>query len=73
MDTSCGWANPPDHQRWHAKWKLSRNVHKLRTRFFFYTFGADLYAQSVLIDKASASELRRRFIKSALLVGWNGF
>ena len=32
-------------------------------------FGADLYAQSVLINKISASELRRKYIKSALLVG----
>ena len=28
-----------------------------------------LYAQSVLINKVSASELSRKFIKSALLVG----
>ncbi len=33
------------------------------------TFGADLYAQSVIINKISASELSRKFIKSALLVG----
>ncbi len=32
-------------------------------------FGADLYAPSVLISKISASELSRKFIKSALLVG----
>ena len=31
--------------------------------------GADLYAQSVLSNKISASELSREFIKSALLVG----
>ncbi len=30
---------------------------------------ARLYAQSVLISKISASELSRKFIKSALLVG----
>ena len=35
----------------------------------FCMFGADLYAQSVLVDKISASELSRKFIKSALLVG----
>ncbi len=35
----------------------------------FCTFGADLYPQSVLIDKMSASELSRKFVKSALLVG----
>ncbi len=31
--------------------------------------GADLFAQSVLISKISASELSGKFIKSALLVG----
>ena len=34
-----------------------------------YTFDAELYAQSVLIDKISASVLSRKLIKSALLVG----
>ena len=58
----------PNHQRWHAEWKLSRNMYyTLRTRF--HTFGADLHAQSVLINKISASELSRKFAKSALLVG----
>ena len=33
------------------------------------TFGANLHAQSVISDKVSASELSRKFIKSALLVG----
>ncbi len=37
------------------------------------TFGADLYAQSMLISKLSASELSRKFIKSALLVGKHFF
>ncbi len=36
----------------------------------FCTFGTDLYAQSVLINKISASELSRKFIESALLAGW---
>ncbi len=35
----------------------------------FGTFGADLHAQSVIINKNFASELRRKFIESALLVG----
>ena len=34
------------------------------------TIGADLHAQSVLINKISATELSRKFIKRALLVGW---
>ncbi len=57
----------PNHQLWHARWKLSRSTHTLHTHFC--TFGADLCAQSVLSNKISASELRRKFIKSALLVG----
>ena len=32
-------------------------------------FSPDLHAQSVLVNKISASELRRKFIKGALLVG----
>ncbi len=35
----------------------------------YCTFGANLYAQSALVNKISASELSREFIKSALLVG----
>ncbi len=58
---------PPNHQRWYAKRKLGRNIHTLHTRFC--TLGADLHAQSVLINKISASELSRKFVKSALLVG----
>ncbi len=42
-------------------------MYTLHTRFC--TFGADLCAQSVLINKNSSSELSRKFIKSALLVG----
>ncbi len=57
----------PNHQWWCAKWKLGWNTYALHT--YFCTFGADLCAQSVLINKISASELRRKLIKSALLVG----
>ncbi len=42
-------------------------MYTLHTRFC--TFGADLYARSVLINKIFASELGRKFVKSALLVG----
>ena len=42
-------------------------MYTLHTRFC--TFRADLYAQSVLINEISASELSRKFIKSALLAG----
>ncbi len=59
----------PNHQRWYAEWRLSRNTYTLHARFC--TFGADLHAQSVLGNKISASELRRKFIKSVLLAGWH--
>ncbi len=48
-------------------WKLGRNMYTLRT--YFCTFRADSYARSVIINKISASELSRKFAKSALLVG----
>ena len=57
----------PDHRRWCAKWKLSQNAYTLHTSFC--TFSADLYAQSVLNNKISASELSQRFIKIVLVVG----
>ena len=41
----------------------------MNTRFCTGTFGANLCAQSMLINKISASEFSRKFIKSALLVG----
>ncbi len=42
-------------------------MYTVHTRFC--TFGADLYAQSELISKISASELSQKFIKSELSVG----
>ncbi len=56
----------PNHQRM-QKWKLSWNIYRLHTHFC--TFGTDLHAQPVLVNEISASELRWKFIKSALLVG----
>ena len=58
----------PNHQRWYAKCKLSWNICTLHTRF--RTFGADLYAQSVITNKIPVLKLSREFIKSALLVGY---
>ena len=49
-------ARTPNHQRWYVKCKLSRSMYALHVHVF-WTFGADLYAQSVLINKISASEL----------------
>ncbi len=58
---------PPNHQRWYAKWKLSRDTYTFHACFLHVR--ADLRAPSVLINKISVSELRRKFIKSELLVG----
>ena len=44
-------------------------MYTLRT--CFRTFGTDLHAPSMLIDKISASELKRMLVKSALLVGYS--
>ncbi len=46
---------------------LSEYVYTLRT--CFCTFDTHLHAQSVFINKLSASELSRKFIESVLLVG----
>ncbi len=54
----------PNQQWWYAKWKLGWNAHTL------HTFDANLYAQSALSKKISASELTWKFIKSVLLVGY---
>ena len=42
-------------------------MYTLHTRFC--TFGTDLYAQSVLGNKISASELRRKFTKAVSAIG----
>ncbi len=52
------------------KRKLGQNTCPLRTRIFFARLGADSHAQWVLSnEKFLASELRRKFVKGALLVG----
>ncbi len=43
------------------------HVHVAHT---FCKFGANLYAQLVLLNKIFASELSRKFIKGPLLVGY---
>ncbi len=43
--------------------------HVTRCIHVFAHLGADTYAQSVLINKISASELSRKSVESALLVG----
>ena len=65
---NCCFQCHPNHQRWHPKWKLSRNMCTC-CMHVFCTLGADLHAQSALANKISASELSRKFIMSALLVG----
>ncbi len=64
----------PNHQQWNANWKFRWNMYTLHTRVFAQeeactTEHADLHAQSVIINKISASELRRKLTKGALLVG----
>ncbi len=52
---------------WHANWKLricKRCIHVRK-----HVWAPDLYAQLVIINKISASELSRKLNKSALLVG----
>ena len=63
----------PNHHRWHAKWKLSWNSYSTHCMHVFCTFGTNLYTQSVLINKISASELSQKFIKRALLVGYTQY
>ncbi len=59
-----------NHQRWYAKWKLSWRIQYIPIAYtFFARLALICYAQSVLINKISASELSRKFVKSALLVG----
>ncbi len=55
----------PNHQRWYAKWKLSRNMYTLYT---FCMFGANLYMLNwhLLIKFLHQS---RKFIKGPLLIG----
>ena len=63
------WPLPssPPHPTTNGGMQNGSSVYTLHTRFC--RFDADLHAQSVIIDKISASELSRKFIKSALLVG----
>ena len=51
------------------KWKLSRNVCTLRKRFCTFWASIRMLGRR-LLNKISASEISRKFIKSALLVGW---
>ena len=53
----------------HGRWKLSRNMYMSHAQFL-HVWAPILRAQSVLIDKTSASELSRKLIKSAASVGW---
>ena len=60
----------PNQQRWCArKWRLSRNTHTLHTRFFVARLTPDCMLTRCLGTKISASELRRKLIEGALLVG----
>ncbi len=67
FEASCSNFTVPTSNGGMQKWKLGWNMYTLHTNFC--VFGDDLYAQSVLTDKISASEPSRKFIKGALLVG----
>ena len=58
----------PNHQRWRVKME-AQSEHVSIAHAVSQRLAPDLHAQSVLADKIPASELRRKFIKSALLVG----
>ena len=61
----------PNHQRWYAKWKLSRNtvLYTPSIRVFARLAPTCVFSVSVLINQISASELSRKFLKS-VVVGW---
>ena len=60
----------PNQQRWHAKWKLSRNTHTLRTCFFFFARLAPLsHSQSVLIDESICVGAQSEAYQECV-VGW---
>ncbi len=65
-ETEIQWWNPTTNGG--VQNGSSVGIHyTLHTRFC--TFGTELHAQSVLINKISALEFSRKFLKSALLVG----
>ncbi len=54
----------------HAEWKEAQSEHaSARCVHVFARFVTDLHAPSVIINKIYASEIRRKFAKSGLLVG----
>ena len=57
-----GGGRGPNHQRGYAKWNLSWN-YRYTLHTCFCMFGTNLYAQSVLINKISASQLSQKFVK----------
>ncbi len=58
----------PNLQRRRAKMEAQSEYVRIAYMIFARP-GTDSHARSVLSNKISASELRRKFIKSALLVG----
>ncbi len=62
----------PNHQAWHAKWELSRNTYTLHTTFL-RVLARTCVLSRLISSKISASELRRKLIKSALSVGLDTF
>ncbi len=64
VDAGCS----PNHQRWHGKVEAQFEYVNIAC-MFLHVWHRFVHAQSVLINKISASELRQKFIKRALLVG----
>ena len=61
----------PNHQRWYANWKFSWNMYVCThcTLHVFAHLVPICMLSRCLLNKISASELSRKFIKGALLVG----
>ncbi len=55
----------PNHQRWHAKWKLSRNTQHVARTSFLHRLASTCMLRRCLVANLSASELRRKFVKRA--------
>ena len=62
-------SRPANNQGLHAKWKLSRNMVHVAHTFLCMFFAPIRMPSRCLVGRIFASELSRKFTKSALLVG----
>ncbi len=65
----CGQEEPNHHQPVVRRTEAQSERTRASRVHVFARFGADLHAQPVFGNKITASELRRKSVKSALLVG----